>query len=277
MHVQNMTKTVHAKANAPERRTKFDPVEAVFQLNSIGHDFSRVQVGKGRFTYKCRLCFLRGERTFLKQLLGETCSATLHSVVPLPAPVSAPTPDEPESFFIGDTPSSEDDPFAWGGDFDQDHQAMSDQELPLSPDKRVESAEMDLRLSVDPACGHTMEDAEFAECASGTPEALCSAVEQAGIFQGHIEADGLAAADSRDSSGTVVDPGAVSFVQPRVPNGIEDYADKLEAQTASVPNPANTTVEPTPGTVHSRERSRSPRRHERKRNLSVLLCKENTS
>ena len=44
-----------------------------------------------------RLCFLRGERTFLKQLLGKPCSATSRSVFPLPAPVSTPTPDEPES------------------------------------------------------------------------------------------------------------------------------------------------------------------------------------
>ena len=82
LHVQNRTKTVYAKAKAPESRAKFDPAEAMCQLNRIGHDFSRVQVGKGRFTYKCRLCFLRGERSFLKQLLDKPCSATssrLHS------------------------------------------------------------------------------------------------------------------------------------------------------------------------------------------------------
>ena len=94
---------------------------------------SRVQVGKGRFTYKCRLGFLRGERTFLKQLLGKPCSATSRNVFPLPAPVSVPTPDVPESIFIGGTPSYVDDPLGWGGDFDQDHQSMSDQDLPLSP------------------------------------------------------------------------------------------------------------------------------------------------
>ena len=147
---------------------------------------------------------------------------------------------------------------------------MSDQELPFSPDKRIESA--DLRLSVDPACGHKMVDAEFAECASGTPEALCSAVEQAGNCQGHVEADDVAAADSRDSSGTVhdtrddtagtvVDPGTVSFAQPRAPNGIEDYAEELEAQ---IPNPTIKAVGSTPGTVNARVRSRSPRRHEEK-------------
>ena len=59
MHEQNRTKTVHAKVKAPKRRAKFDPAEAMFQLNRIGHDFSRVQFGKGRLTYKCRLCFLR--------------------------------------------------------------------------------------------------------------------------------------------------------------------------------------------------------------------------
>ena len=74
---------VFAKANAPERRAKFDPAEAMCQLNRNGHDFSRVQVGKGRFTYKCRLCFLRGERNFLKQLLGKPCSSTSRCAVPL--------------------------------------------------------------------------------------------------------------------------------------------------------------------------------------------------
>ena len=167
LHVQNTTKTVRVKARAPERRTKFGPDEAMCQLNKIGHDFSRVQVGKGRFTYKCLLCFLRGERAFLKQLLGKPCSATSRSVVPLPVPVSVPTPDEHESFFIGDTPSSEDDPFGWGGDFDQDHQVMSDQDLPFTPVRPMESAEMDPCLS----SGRTMKDAEFADCVSGTPDA----------------------------------------------------------------------------------------------------------
>ena len=200
MHVQNRTKTVPAKANAPERRAKFDPDEAMCQLNRIGHDVSRVQVGKGRFTYKCRLCFLRGERSFLKQLLGKPCSAPSRSVVPLPVPVSIPTSDEPESFFIGDTPASEDDPFGWGGDFDQNHQVMSDQDLPLSPVRPMESAEMDPCLS----SGHTMEDAEFSECASGTPDAaLCGAAEQAKNLKAYVVTDDMAAADSRDSLGTV--------------------------------------------------------------------------
>ena len=67
MHVQNRTKTVRVKAETSERRAKFDLAEAMSRLNKIGHDFSRVQVGKGRFTNKCRLCFLRGERAFLNR------------------------------------------------------------------------------------------------------------------------------------------------------------------------------------------------------------------
>ena len=141
VHVQNRPKTVRVRAKAPERRTKFDPSEAMSQLNRIGHDFSRVQVGKRSFTFECRRCFLRGERTFLKQLLGKPCSSKPRDALPLFAPDSAPHaipgPDEPYSLSIGDTPSSEDDPFVWCGDFDQDHQAMSDQDLPLSRDRRV--------------------------------------------------------------------------------------------------------------------------------------------
>ena len=193
VHVQNRTKTVRVKVKAAERRTKFDPDEAMCQLNRIGHDFCRVQVGKGRFTYKCRLCFLRGERAFLKQLLGKPCSAVSRSAVPLLVPVSVSTPDEPESFFIGDTPSSEDDPFGWGGDFDQDHRVMSDQDLPLSPVRPMKSAEMDPCLS----SGHTMEDAEFADCVSGTPDVLCSAAEQAKKFQGYVVADDMSASPRR--------------------------------------------------------------------------------
>ena len=136
----------------------------------------------------------------MKQLLGKPCSATSRSVVPLPVPVSITTSDEPEFFFIGDTPSSEDDPFGWGGDFDQDHQAMSDQDLPLSPVRPMESAEMDPCLS----SGHTMQDAGSAECVSGTPDALCSAARQATKnIKAYVVSDDMAAADSRDSLGTV--------------------------------------------------------------------------
>ena len=45
--------------------------------------------------------------------------------------------DEPELFLIGDTPSSEDDPFEWGGDIDQDHHIMSGRELFCSPDEQT--------------------------------------------------------------------------------------------------------------------------------------------
>ena len=146
LHVQNRTKTVQIKAKAPERRAKFDPVEAMNQLNRIGHGFSRMQVGKGRFTYKCRFCFLRGERSFLKQLLGKPCSTISRSVAPLPVPVSIPTSDEPESFFIGDTPSSEDDPFGWCGNLDQNHQDVSDQDTKSSPTRPMNHDEMNLDI-----------------------------------------------------------------------------------------------------------------------------------
>ena len=48
-----------------------------------------------------------------------------------------------------------------------------------------------------------MKDAEFAECGPGTPDALCSAAEQAKNCQGYVVADDITAADSRDSFGTV--------------------------------------------------------------------------
>ena len=211
IHVQNRPKTVRVRAKAPERRTKFDPDETVSQLNRIGHDFSRVQVEKGRFTYKCRRCFLRGERTFLKQLLGKPCSSRPRDALPLPDPDSVPhassTPDEPESFFIGDTPSSEDDPFGWGGEFDRDHQAKSDQDLPFSPDRQMHSAEGDLRLLPYPERDQVMDDAGeldpatvgLAHCASGIRDAPCDAVVQAGKFQGRDDADVVVtAADNQE-------------------------------------------------------------------------------
>ena len=206
VHVQNRPKTVRVRAKAPERRTKFGPDEAMSQLNRIGHDISRVQVGKGRFTFKCRRCFLRGERTFLKQLLGKPCSSRPRDALPLRVPDSVPHAiprlDEPESFFIGDTPSSEDDPFGWSGDFDQDHRAMSDQDLPLSPHRRMDSTETDLRLSVDPACGQVVDDAgdfdpatvKLAQCSSGIRDVTCNAVVQATNFQGCDGADDVVAA-----------------------------------------------------------------------------------
>ena len=195
MHVQNRPKTIRVWTKAPERRTKFDPQEAMSQLNRSGHDFSQMQVGKGRFTFKCRRCFLRGERTFLKQLLGKPCSSGPRDVLPLPAPDfvphANPRPDEPESFFIGDTPSSEVDPFGWGGDFDQDHQAVSDQELPLTPDRRMDSAEGDFRLLPDPARDQAIDDvgdpdpetAGLAQRSSGIRDAPRDAVVQAGNLQ----------------------------------------------------------------------------------------------
>ena len=61
---------------------------------------------------------------------------------------------------------------------------MLDKELPLSPDKRVESAEMDLRSSVDLTCCHAIEGAD-PQCVSSVP-ALCAAVERASMPQSYV-------------------------------------------------------------------------------------------
>ena len=133
----------------------------------------------------------------------------------------------------------------------------------------AESAEMEPPLSG----GHTMEVAEPADCRPGTPDALCNAAEQAGNAQGHLEADGLAAADSRDSlgtvdytrndtAGTIAESGAVNSIQPQAPNGTTDDAGAMEAQAAPIPFSAKMATVPTPGRIHARRRSRSPRRHE---------------
>ena len=62
----------------------------------------------------------------------------------------------------------------------------------------------------------------------------------------------------------MVDSGAadMSPVQPQVSDGTNDNAGEVEVQTGSTPNPATMASGPTPGTVHARERSRSPRRHD---------------
>ena len=91
-----------------------------------------------------------------------------------------------------------------------------------------------------------MEIAEPADCESGTPDAFCDTSEQAGNVQGNDEADGMAAADSRDSfgtvdhthndtAGTIVDPGTVKLKQPLAPNGTTDDAEEMEAPDCSVP------------------------------------------
>ena len=53
-------------------------------------------------------------------------------------------------------PSSEDDPFGWGGDVDQNHHITSDQELFCSPDEQVgQSVDTGCRLPPSLARGDT--------------------------------------------------------------------------------------------------------------------------
>ena len=165
---------------------------------------------------------------------------------------------------------------------------MSDQELPFSPDKRIDSAEMDSRSSVDPTCCHAMEEAD-PQCASNMPDVLCTevecasvshsytgfcAVEQASESQDYVGSNDGAARNSLDSprtvdhahndtAGTVFDPGILSPMRSQVPNGTLDITVETEAQTELVPNPASVSLEPRPRTRHSRERSRSSRPHQR--------------
>ena len=93
------------------------------------------------------------------------------------------------------------------------------------------------------------------------------------MLKGRLEADGSAAADSPDSlgtvdytrndtAGTIAASGAVKSIQPLAPNGTTDDAGVLEAQTAPIPFSAKNATVPTPGKIHARRRSRSPRRHE---------------
>ena len=133
--------------------------------------------------------------------------------------------------------------------------------MPLSHVRPMESAEMDPCLS----SRHTKEDAELTECVSGTPDTFCSAAEQAQFFKSYVVTDEMAAADSRDSFGTVdythkdsagasVDPGAGNFMQPLAPDGTEDNAEEIEAQTAPIPISANMAIEPTHGTDNARQK-----------------------
>ena len=126
---------------------------------------------------------------------------------------------------------------------------MLDQELPLSPDKRVESAEMDPRSPVDLTCCHTIEEAD-PQCASSVP-ALCAAVERAGMLQSYVGPcaaeqasdsqgdvdfyDGVAAAHD-NTAGTVLEPGT------------------MEAKSELAPDPVSMPSVPTPHTAHSCER-----------------------
>ena len=60
---------------------------------------------------------------------------------------------------------------------------MSDQQLPLSLDTRIECAEMDFRSSVDPTCCHEIEGADSQRASSVL--VLCAAVERASMSQSY--------------------------------------------------------------------------------------------
>ena len=114
LHVQNRTKPVHAEAKATERRAKFDPVEARkmevhLQVSSL---FPALRANVFEAT--------SGQTLFchLAQRCSSACSR-LHSHALMSLNPS----------LLMSTPSSEDDPLA-----------MSDQELPFSLDRRMESA-----------------------------------------------------------------------------------------------------------------------------------------
>ena len=151
---------------------------------------------------------------------------------------------------------------------------MLDQELPLSPDKRVESAGMDFRSSVDLTCCHAIEGADL-QCASSVP-VLCAAVERASMpqsyvgpcaveqaceFQGDVDFVDGAAATHDSTTDTVFDPGAGNLERPQMLSDIMDVAVEMEAQTELVPDHVSMPSVPTPHTAHSRGKSRSPRRH----------------
>ena len=112
---------------------------------------------------------------------------------------------------------------------------------------------------------------ELAQCSSGIRDVTCNAVVQAGNLHGcavvvvtaaddvsHSQgSSGTVDCTHNDTAGTMIDPGAVEMrlVQPQVSNGTNDNAGEVEVQTGSTPNPATMASEPTPGTVHARERS----------------------
>ena len=148
---------------------------------------------------------------------------------------------------------------------------MSDQRLPLSPDKRVETTQMDFRLSGDHVGAHMIEDAVLAVCAPRKSSVALSNEQRA--VKATLKLMMWLAVDSRNFPGTmdytrvdaasaVFDPGAASLAQPRAHSGAEDYAEGLGTQITSISNPATMAVGPTPSTVVARKRSRSPPRLE---------------
>ena len=156
---------------------------------------------------------------------------------------------------------------------------MSDQRLPLSPDKRVETAQTNFRLSGDHAGPPMVEDDVLAVCAPGTSEVLCGTIERTESCQGHVEGDDVAVADSRDFPGTM-DYTRNDILARQVLRSrerivvLKTMRKDWGTQTTSISNPATLAVKPIPGTVVAQDRSRSPRdvsKVDRKPSVSLLF------
>ena len=80
------------------------------------------------------------------------------------------------------------------------------------------------------------------------------AVEHACELQGYVEFNDGAATAHDNTAGTVFDPGTRGLERPQMPSDTVDVAVGIEAQTELAPDPASMSLEPTPRTVHSRER-----------------------
>ena len=76
-----------------------------------------------------------------------------------------------------------------------------------------------------------------------------------------IDFDDGAAAAHVNTAGTVFVPGTRNLERPQMLSDIMSAAVEMEAQTKLAPDPVSMPSVPKPHTAHSREQSRSPRRH----------------
>ena len=145
---------------------------------------------------------------------------------------------------------------------------------------------MDFRSSVDTTCCHAMEEAD-PQCASSMPDALCTAVERASVsqsyagfcaveqaceFQSYVGFNDGAATNNLDLSGTVDHANNITrclILEQEVLCGRKCPAvpHNLQRKWRLRPNwPRTPQARPLNHrhAIHSRERSRSSRRHEGK-------------